>query len=83
MPKPFQAIPGPFGKTDEQATTNAFEEYVGGVRRAQRLLYIYNNSYPMPGRWTEQVSKDQVFRSRAKREGFTDAEIDAFFVVSR
>jgi hypothetical protein len=87
MAKTFKAIPGPFGGVDEQATTDAFEQFVGGVRKAQHLLYLYNNSYPhgteMDRLMGKGRTKDQVFRTKAKREGFTDAHINAFFVVCR
>jgi hypothetical protein len=87
MPKPFQAIPGPFGGTDERATTDAFEDYVGGVQRAQRLLRLYNDSYPFGTEMDRLMgrgkTKNQVFRDRARIDGFKPHEIEAFFVVSR
>lgn len=78
--KPFKVIPGPFGgRKDEQATQDAMVEYVGGRHKAEQLSRIRNNSYPMPTHdiWNP-LSAREVFRIRAKKEGFTDLEIDAF-----
>jgi len=49
---------------------------VHGVRRADRLQEIWNMSYPM-----YHLTKEQVFRERAKAEGFTDKQIDTFLAL--
>lgn len=67
--------------TNRQA---AFVRLVGGQERADRLQWIWNNSYPSgteydrifwPGRYR---TKEQVFRLKARREGFKDNEISSF-----
>jgi hypothetical protein len=73
MSKTFKPIPGPFGHIDEAATTQAFEEFMGGVSRAQQILRVWNNSYPSYRR-----EKIQNFISAAGREGFKSEEISAF-----
>jgi hypothetical protein len=76
--KPFKVIPGPFlAFKDEMATQEAMVEYVGGHHRAEQLSRIRQNSYPMPT-YKGELSAKEVFRIRAKREGFTDMEVDAF-----
>jgi len=81
--KKFKPVKGPFGGIDEQATVDAFEDYVGGVENAQRLLSIYRNSYPMRGRWgtKDGKSKTEVFCEKAKQDGFDDNDIDAFLMM--
>jgi hypothetical protein len=83
MTKKFKLIPGSFGKTDESATTKAFEEYVGGIFYAEQLMRIYKNSYPGIKRFTfdKPLTKEEVFRNKASREGFTHLEIDAFLML--
>lgn len=61
-------VQGPFGGCDEQAETDAFERLVGGQTKGFRLMRIWGALYP----------KEQVFRSFAKGEGYTDEQIDAF-----
>ena len=80
--KPFELVPGPFGRADERASHEAFEEYMGGRSRADQLFRIYQNSYPMP---THQIgvtlSSEEVFQHKAKREGFSQEEIDALLLL--
>ena len=61
---------------DEHDDHRAFEEYVGGVHRAERLFQIYKNSYP-----THNRTKVEVFRSNALREGFSNQDIDALLLL--
>jgi len=64
---------------DEQAENDAFVRMVGGIKRADRMQQIWNASYPhgncgmMKGK-----SKEDVFRENAKREGFTDLQVNRF-----
>ena len=54
---------------------------VGGVQRAERLMWIWNESYPMPKAgpfWDNMIPKETVFRRRARREGYTDEQVQAF-----
>jgi hypothetical protein len=67
---------------DEQQETDDFEELCGGVAKAQRLLHLYQDSYPngtaydfLMGRG---ATKEQVFEAKAKREGFTAQQVNAF-----
>lgn len=78
----FQSVPGPFGGIDEQATTKAFEDFMGGVARAQRIFQIYVNSYPSKHpnpRYSK--NKEQVFTDNATRQGFSEREIEALLEV--
>lgn len=83
MTKKFKLISGPFGKTDESKTTKAFEEYVGGVFYAEQMMRIYNNSYPgiKKSAFDKPLSKQEIFRIKASKEGFTHLEIDAFLML--
>jgi hypothetical protein len=65
----FVPVPGPFGGIDEQATTDKFVEYVGGVMRATHLEQIRSMQHGK--------NKDEKFRKAAKESGFQDEEIDA------
>jgi hypothetical protein len=76
MKKKFKPIPG-----DEQATTDAFVEYVGGRARAERLFSIYRNSYPIKLQTFTTISKREVFCRKAEREGFDKQEIDALLSI--
>jgi hypothetical protein len=84
MKKIFKPVPGPFAiGNDERATQDTFVEFVGGRTRAERLQDICHNSYPTPFPPGDPYAKTrhEVFRMKAKREGFTDAEIDAFLML--
>ena len=64
---------------NEKEKTEKFIRKVG-LERADRLQEIMNNSYPRTiwnFGWRE-LSTEDVFREKAKREGFTDKEIDMF-----
>jgi hypothetical protein len=65
----FTPVPGPFGGIDEQATTDKFVEYVGGVMRAAHLENIRARYHGK--------NKDAQFRKDAKESGFQDEEVDA------
>jgi hypothetical protein len=58
---------------DEQAENDAFVRMVHGVKRADRIQQIWNNSFPQFGK-----SREEVFRENAKREGFTDLQVNRF-----
>lgn len=68
---------------DEQADTAAFEEFMGGVERAQRLLGIYKRSGPgvrlRP--FDKPPTRAEVFRAQANMAGFTDSEVDALLAM--
>jgi len=63
---------------DEQEANDRFVRLVGGVKRADRLQQIWNMSFPHGMRLCNYVSREDDFRRRAKAEGYTDREIDAF-----
>ena len=75
MAKIFQVIKGTFGGIDEQATTDYFESFVGGVNRAQLLFSIWKNVYEYPAK------RIKYFRDRAEHERFTKEQIDAFLII--
>jgi len=69
---------------DETERQEVFVRLVGGRERADRLQWIRDNSYPC-GTECNRISgtrryktKEEVFRLRAKREGFKDNEISSF-----
>lgn len=77
---PFQPVPSPFGvpgRNDEQATHDAFVEYMGGRNRADRLWNIRKNSYPTQDWRNDTISAVDNFRRKALAEGFSEEEIDA------
>lgn len=66
----------------EMERQQEFEDLVGGWQRAERLAKIYQNSYPSPS-WSpslghHQIPKLEIFRKKAKRDGYTTKEIGAF-----
>lgn len=65
---------------DEQALTDHFESVCGGVEKAQFLFRIWQNSYaanhPNP-RYSK--TREEVFEAWAKRDGYTDEQIQAFY----
>ena len=72
-----------FGGKDEQAMTDNFEELCGGVTKAQRLFFLWKHSDATGTKFDMLygvgLTKSQVFERHAKREGFTDKQIDAFY----
>ena len=86
MTKKFETIQSPFGVgIDERKTTEAFVDYVGGTVKADRLLYLWGISH---GYGTKHdflmgkgITRKQNFRRKAKEEGFTDEQVDAFFLM--
>ena len=74
----FKPVSGPFGGIDEQATIEAFKDYVGGNHRLESLWKIARNSYPAPKFRGGQYSRIEVFKGKALREGFTKNEIDGY-----
>lgn len=73
----------PFIATGDEATDHAaFEEYVGGIPRAFRLLYCYKNSCAgVHHGWFPDTTKEENFRSRALRAGFDNMDVDAFLAI--
>jgi hypothetical protein len=71
---------------DELVDTSAFEVYVGGANKAQRLMSLYNNSYPngtaLDRLYGRAKTKEQVFEVKAKGEGFSAEHVSAFLLVA-
>jgi len=74
----------PFGGVDEQKAQEMFEDLCGGVKKAERLLHLWNDSYPCGTKYDKTFktgfyrSKEQIFWIKAKRDGFTQEQIDMF-----
>ena len=69
----------------EQERQDEFVSIVGGTRRADKLSKISQTSYPTSS-WSyqlgyHQMSRKDVFIARAKREGFSDKEINCFLAL--
>lgn len=66
---------------DEQAATEVFEQALT-VPRAQRLLQLYIHSYAL-GNPGDRYYRSQVdvFRAKAKSQGFTEVEAQAFLLL--
>jgi len=80
MKRKFRPVRSPFEVgVDEKATHEAFVAFVGGTDRADRLQRIWSNSYPgiRTSAFAKPVTRTDVFRRKAKADGFTDSEIDA------
>jgi len=82
----FEAIPNnPFGSgKDEQALTDAFEDFVGGPSKTFELMRLYTKSQVVAGKnYFKNDPKDHIdlkehFMSRAKEAGFTQEEAEAY-----
>lgn len=73
--------PSPFDTgCDEAAEHKAFEDLCGGPSRAFRLLHVWQNTSPSVWHVGDPYykSRNEIFRRKAKREGFSDTEINAF-----
>ena len=68
----------------EQQKTDEFENLCGSIAKAQRLQYLWNNSYPcgtlydMNFNTGRYHSRTEVFRAKAEAEGFTYEQITMF-----
>jgi hypothetical protein len=76
------SLKDPFEVTgDESNDHRAFEDYVGGVDKAQQLFRIYKDSYATTNMFPTQPSygktKEEVFRKKASQAGFNIRDIDA------
>lgn len=57
-------------------------EYVGGRHRADKLSRIAQNSYPHGCLGSMYYkTREEVFRSKATQDGFTNLEVDAFLML--
>lgn len=73
---------------NEREQHQSFEDLCGGPNKAFRLMRLYqecpnssNLLYPNPSdapkHWNVK-NKAQIFRDRAKREGYTDEQVNAY-----
>lgn len=67
----------------ERERQDEFVNIVGGVQKAEQMSRISQNSYPCSTWIAERgghckLSGEEVFRIKAKREGFTDKQINCF-----
>lgn len=64
---------------DEETLQEEFISAVGGVKKADRLQYIWNISFPHgTSNMFRPITKEDDFRTRAKYEGYTDKQVDLF-----
>lgn len=64
---------------DEETLQEEFTSAVGGVKKADRLQYIWNNCCPhSTNNMFRPITKEDDFRRQAKAEGYTDKQIDMF-----
>lgn len=64
---------------DEQAENDRFVRLVGGVKKADHMQQIWKMSYPQGNcGMLKGKSKEEVFREKAKAEGFTDIQVNRF-----
>ncbi len=73
----------PFVATGDEATDHAaFEEYVGGVAQAFRLLRIYTLSFPTTAAFGDvKKTKEEAFIANAVREGYSVLDAEAFLAI--
>lgn len=76
-----EPILNPFGGRDEQAETDRFVQIMGGRREADQIDQLYRDSYPYPTGLYSTCSKDDAFRDKAQRRGFTQDQIRAFLAL--
>ena len=64
---------------DEQVEQDKFVRLIGGMKKADRMQYLWGNSYPhSTSNIFKPITKEEDFRRQAKQEGFTDKQVDAF-----
>ncbi len=79
---------GPFGGCDEQAEHDALHAMMGHSR-AERLHRLWVTTFPAtsfsPMEFSPRTGegKAERWRERARRDGFTEEEIEAFAHVAR
>jgi len=72
----------PFGGVDEQAATDMFEEAVGGVKKAEQMMGLWNNTFKTDMRPQGRLhTKEELFRTKAITEGFKDEHVDLFLAL--
>ena len=72
----------PFGGVDEQAAQEQFEDLCGGVSYAERLMQVWNNSYPTGMKGSRYYhTKMENFIFKANNEGFTEEQVNFFLAL--
>ena len=80
-------VKNPFGGIDEQKSQALFEDAVGGVKKAEQMMRLWNDSYPCGTKYDKTFktgfyrSKEQIFNIKAKRDGFTQKQINMFLAL--
>lgn len=70
------------GKQTEQERQDEFEDLCGGMAKAERLMKVWNDSYPTGMKHSRYYhSREDNFRARAKGWGYTDCQIDMFMTL--
>ena len=69
----------------EQERQDYFVRVVGGRQKAEKMHRLWQNTYPrycsLNDGYPKQHTKQEVFLVKAKEEGFTKKQIDAFLAV--
>lgn len=72
-----------FGGKDETLMQEQFENLVGEISKAERLMQLWNNSYPVGTKldflYGRGRTKEQIFERKAKTEDFTQEQINCFY----
>lgn len=65
----MKTILNPFGRVDERAMHEQFEDLCGGAHKAERLMGIHQRGF---------FKSNEAFFRAAKSEGFTQEQCKAF-----
>ena len=87
----YKAVPAaPFNPSakDEQALTDAFEDFVGGPEQGFRLMRLYTDAvsgfsgyYPCDHHYGKPPTVEQRFIAAAAGHGFTEEQAKAYLSV--
>jgi hypothetical protein len=79
----YDEVPMVFNRKDEQALTEAFEDFVGGSQNGFQLMRIHTcaKQSTSGNQFTFRKTKNtyEVFVEMAKKVGFTEEHCDAFY----
>lgn len=65
----------------EQERTDRFKALCGGTERANRLFRLYVASFPAQDHRGQRASREDVFRQKAKTDGFTSQQAEALLAL--
>lgn len=78
------AVKAELNKGETQAAHDIFGQLLG-VSRAEQLLHLYRETYDHRTEYDrlmgKGISKTEKFRKRARRDGYSDDEIEAFLLL--